>query len=49
MTAEKLFPSGAWRISAMIGDQLKTRVYIGYTKREAMANFRAEFSTESKG
>ena len=40
MTVERLFPSGAWRISAMIGGHLKTRVYIGYTKREAMAEFR---------
>jgi hypothetical protein len=49
MTAEKLFPSGAWRISAIIGDHLKSRVYIGYTKREAMADFRAEFLTKRKG
>jgi hypothetical protein len=42
MTAERLFPSGAWRISAMHDGHLVTRVYYYYTKREALAEFRHE-------
>lgn len=44
MTAERLFPSGAWRISSMIGGHLVSRVYFGYTKREAVAMFREEMA-----
>lgn len=44
MTAERLFPSGAWRIFAMIGGHLVSRVYFGYTKREAVAMFREEMA-----
>ena len=42
MTAEKVFPSGAWRISAMCDGHLVSRVYYGSTKREALAAFRQE-------
>jgi len=42
MTAERLFPSGAWRVSAMRDGHLVTRVYYGFTKREALAEFRHE-------
>jgi len=42
MTAERLFPSGAWRISALCDGRLVSRVYYGFTKREALAEFRHE-------
>ena len=47
MTARKTF-QGAWEISAIVGDYLETRQYFGYTKREAMAMFKAEF-LETRG
>jgi hypothetical protein len=43
MSADKVFPSGAWRVSDIIGSYLVQRVYFGHTKREAMLAFRAEF------
>jgi len=43
MSIERMFPSGGWRISDIIGNYLVTRRYFGYTKREAIAEFRAEF------
>lgn len=43
MTATKLFPSGAWQVSAIIGGYLVKRTFFGYTKREALQAFRAEF------
>jgi len=46
MTAEKLAPSGAWRVSAMRGGRLVSRVYYGFTKREALAEFRHEMKGE---
>ena len=42
MTATKQFPSGAWTISDIVNGYLVSRTYYGYTKREAMAAFRAE-------
>ena len=42
MNAERLFPSGAWRVSTMRGGYLVQRVYYGSTKREALAEFRRE-------
>ena len=42
MNVEKLFPSGAYSISDIINGQLVTRRYMGYTKREAIAQFKAE-------
>ena len=35
--------NGAWCISDVINGQLKTHQYFGYTKREAVAEFTAEF------
>jgi hypothetical protein len=35
---------GAWRISDIIGGYLVTRTYYFYTKREAIAKFKAEFN-----
>ena len=43
MTATKLFPSGAWEVSDIIGGHLVRRVYYGYTKRQALAEFKKEF------
>jgi len=40
MTATKLFPSGAWEISDIIGGYLVRHVYYGYIKREALAAFK---------
>lgn len=42
MTIEKIWHSGAIRIYAIIGGHLVTRVYYGYTKREARRLFRDE-------
>lgn len=42
MTTEKLFPSGAYRVSDVINGYLVQRVYYGYTKREAIAEFKRE-------
>ncbi len=42
MTIEMVFPSGAYRISDIINNQLITRQYMGYTKREAVAMFKHE-------
>lgn len=42
MIVERMNPQGSWRISALLGSSLVTRVFIGYTKREAIAAFRAE-------
>ena len=48
MTSERLFPSGAWRISAMCDGHLVSRVYYGFTKREALAAFRYEMKGKYK-
>ena len=40
MTTERIFPSGAWRCSDIVGDRLVQHVYYGYTKAEARAEFR---------
>ena len=47
MTIERTF-QGAWRISAMHGDRLVAQQYFGYTKREAIAEFRAYLKTQAK-
>jgi hypothetical protein len=43
ITYDRTF-QGAWRITAMVNGEYKTRQYFDYTKREAAAEFRAEFS-----
>lgn len=43
MIATKLFPSGAWEVSDIIGEHRVHRTYYGYRKREALRLFRAEF------
>ena len=42
MIIERVRPSGYWRIYATHEGQLISRVFIGYTKREAIAAFREE-------
>ena len=42
MTIKKNQESGAFEIYALIGNHLLTRTYYGYTRREAVAMFRAE-------
>ena len=42
MTIEKVFPSGAYRISDIVRGVLITRVYFDYTKKEAVALFKEE-------
>ena len=41
MTATRLH-NGAWQVSAIVRGYLTTRTFYGYTKREALALFRAE-------
>lgn len=48
MTVERIIPSGAWRVSAIIDGYYVTRQYIGYTKREAVRMFRTETGTTGK-
>ena len=42
MTTEKLFPSGMYCVSDVVGGRLIARRYMGYTKREAIALFKQE-------
>lgn len=42
MTIEKRFHDGAWVIYSTINGYLVTRVYVGYSKREAMRIYREE-------
>lgn len=43
MTTERIQHSGAWRISALVGGYLVTRVYYFYSQAEAEGQFLAEF------
>ena len=43
MTIEKTF-QGAWRVSAIVGGRLVSRQYFFYSKREAIAEFKTEFT-----
>lgn len=46
MSVERLFPSGAWRISGVYEGESDhhylTRVYYGYTKRQAIRLWRTQ-------
>lgn len=42
LSVERVFPSGAWRVSAIVAGHLVTRTYLYYTKRQAVAMFRAD-------
>lgn len=41
MNAYKLPNSGAWQVSSLIGSRLVSQTYYGYSKRDALAAFRA--------
>lgn len=41
MSAERI--PGGWCVAEMIGGYRVKRLYIGYTKQEALREFRAEF------
>jgi hypothetical protein len=43
LSVTRAVPSGAWIVSAIVGDFRESRTYFGYTRREAVARFRAEF------
>lgn len=43
MSITKLHPSGAWEVSDIIDGHLVRRTYYGYSKRQALAEFKAEF------
>ena len=40
----RLFPSGAWEVSAMVDGFLISRRYLGYAKWEAIRLFREELA-----
>lgn len=44
MTIEKTI-NGYWRISTMHNNHLFTRIYIGYTKKEAIRAFKEELKS----
>lgn len=48
LTVERLHPSGAYRIAAIIGGYRVVRVFMGYTRREAVRRFRAELRAGSR-
>ena len=47
MTSERIFPSGGWLVSDLIGGSLVSRRYLGISKREALRMFRNEFRNGS--
>jgi hypothetical protein len=51
MTIEKMFPSGAWKVSGVVEGEADhyflTRVYYGYTKREAVRLWRQHIREEA--
>lgn len=42
MSVSKVWHSGAWVVSEVVGRYLVSRTYYGFTKREAVQRFRAE-------
>lgn len=50
LTVERSYPSGAWQVSALIsdaesGDYYRRELYMGYTKREAIALYLEEWGS----
>lgn len=43
MSVEKVFPSGAYRISHFQDGILNSKQYMGYTKKDAMKKHKEEF------
>lgn len=48
VTAERMFPSGGWFVSAMVEGYMVGRRYLGYSKREAIAEFRGDLAEQYK-
>jgi len=44
MTIERIYPSGGWLISSIVGGYLVSRRYFGYSMGEALALYRAEIA-----
>ena len=44
VTVERMFPTGGWIVSAMVEGYLVRRRYLGYSRREAITEFRSEVS-----
>jgi hypothetical protein len=42
ITVERVKPSGAWKVSAMVNGYHVWRLFLGYTKREAIRDYLAE-------
>lgn len=48
MIIKKTFPAGAWEIFDIRGNEICRKIYFFYTKKEAIAEFRAEFPLRKK-
>lgn len=44
ITVEKVFPSGAWRCSAIVEGQRVHQQFLGYTKTESLAMFQHNYN-----
>lgn len=44
LAVSRAYPSGAWIVAAVVGNCRESRTYYGYTRREAVAEFLAEFA-----
>ena len=44
LAVSRAYPSGAWIVAAIVGDCRVSRTYFGHTRREAIAEFLAEFA-----
>jgi len=42
MNIERMFPSGGWLVSDIINGQYVKRRYFGYTKKQAIEDFKQE-------
>lgn len=45
MIIERISFTGAWRCADIVSGRLVSRVYYGYTKKEALAEFRQHLRT----
>jgi len=46
MTIERVFPSGAYHIYSIVNGRLFSMTYYGYTRREAIAQYRYDRKVE---
>lgn len=44
LSVSRAYPSGAWIVAAIVGNCRVSRTFYGYTRREAIAKFLAEFA-----